>query len=373
MPPNATEPTAILKIAPPVQTMNRGFSSHDDEGEIHVDEKWLVSYADLMTLLFGLFVMLYVISMQTQGDPNRLLKNANADESLTQQAQANAPSEAQQVSASALVQMRSQYQNQIQELQLRLDQSSLKISELEKQNIEAMEQQKVAETKKQNNVEELKAEQDLPSLEQEQQKWQQERDRLSLENTKMATQLKSLQAKLQLLESQASARESQSLQINEMERKIASLEKEVSEASTLAASSSLMVLLKWPTDRHDLDMVLTDPKGRVFNFKKRQVKGSQGVFEVDSRFGPGVEMWQDQKPLAGKYKVEVVFYNASGNEKPARFQVQAVSAKTSVSSEEFTLDLTQQKQKTFTFELNNQGQVSDFKEVKIGEAQVHEN
>ena len=31
---------------------------HEDHEE-HPDERWLVSYADMMTLLFGLFVMLY--------------------------------------------------------------------------------------------------------------------------------------------------------------------------------------------------------------------------------------------------------------------------------------------------------------------------
>ena len=35
--------------------------SHDflEEHVEHVDERWLISYADMMTLLFGLFVMLY--------------------------------------------------------------------------------------------------------------------------------------------------------------------------------------------------------------------------------------------------------------------------------------------------------------------------
>jgi hypothetical protein len=34
-------------------------SVEDPSAEEHVDERWLISYADMMTLLFGLFVMLY--------------------------------------------------------------------------------------------------------------------------------------------------------------------------------------------------------------------------------------------------------------------------------------------------------------------------
>lgn len=40
---------------------------HDDShGVPHVDEKWLVSYSDMMTLLFGLFVMLYSFAMKNK-------------------------------------------------------------------------------------------------------------------------------------------------------------------------------------------------------------------------------------------------------------------------------------------------------------------
>lgn len=34
----------------------------EDFHEEHVDERWLISYADMMTLLFGLFVMLYAMT-----------------------------------------------------------------------------------------------------------------------------------------------------------------------------------------------------------------------------------------------------------------------------------------------------------------------
>lgn len=40
----------------------------------HVDEKWLVSYSDMMTLLFGLFVMLYSMAIEKQGNLNGELK-----------------------------------------------------------------------------------------------------------------------------------------------------------------------------------------------------------------------------------------------------------------------------------------------------------
>lgn len=35
---------------------------HDDHGPMHVDERWVVPYADMMTLLLALFVMLFALS-----------------------------------------------------------------------------------------------------------------------------------------------------------------------------------------------------------------------------------------------------------------------------------------------------------------------
>ena len=35
---------------------------HDDHGPMHVDERWIVPYADMMTLLLAVFVMLYALS-----------------------------------------------------------------------------------------------------------------------------------------------------------------------------------------------------------------------------------------------------------------------------------------------------------------------
>lgn len=46
--------------------MRRRKRHNDSHGVPHVDEKWLVSYADMMTLLFGLFVMMYSFAMKNK-------------------------------------------------------------------------------------------------------------------------------------------------------------------------------------------------------------------------------------------------------------------------------------------------------------------
>ena len=42
--------------------MARRGKKHDDHGPMHVDEKWVVPYADMKTLLLALFVMLFALS-----------------------------------------------------------------------------------------------------------------------------------------------------------------------------------------------------------------------------------------------------------------------------------------------------------------------
>jgi chemotaxis protein MotB len=52
------------------------FLKSDDEPHSmpHLDEKWLVSYSDMMTLLFGLFVILFALASEKNGNFQESLK-----------------------------------------------------------------------------------------------------------------------------------------------------------------------------------------------------------------------------------------------------------------------------------------------------------
>jgi len=63
-------------------------------------------------------------------------------------------------------------------------------------------------------------------------------------------------------------------------------------ASTAPYSNFLAFVMSWGTRNQDIDLIVTDPKGHIFNFKNRQYKNVPGFLVLDTRQGPGVEIWQ---------------------------------------------------------------------------------
>ena len=152
-------------------------------------------------------------------------------------------------------------------------------------------------------------------------------------------------------------------ELEEAERKVEELKKDLKDKETIlvevkalkALLSSVKefttVVVNWPTENHDIDLSITDPKGKTFNFKNRKHKGHPGSFTLDSRKGPGAEMWQSSKLIPGKYKVDVNFYSPYGNNNKAQVKLEIHSTFGVIKIPEFKLDYEKNKMKSVYFRI----------------------
>lgn len=229
----------------------------DDEEEGHaeaVDERWLVSYADMMTLLFGLFVMLY--SMANRLDEVRGSVSARF---------------------------------------------------------------KGGESVKENTLSPAQLQAEL--------------EKLRAEATTSAVTLKQAQDELE-----------------KAKRDVASL--------IALKSSPMAIVMRWSTFEHDMDLVVEDPDGKTFDFKNRKHAEHPGQFVLDSRQGPGAEVWQAERILKGVYKVHVIFYNPYGNPEPAKISLSVLTSKGTVDVPEFKMKFVGSKRMTYRFSAGPDGAVN---------------
>ena len=64
--------------------------------------------------------------------------------------------------------------------------------------------------------------------------------------------------------------------------------------------------------------MIKDSQGRTFDYKNKKHRGAAGEFVLDSRSGPGAEVWQSQQLSPGRYSLSATLYNTYGNNKPAK-------------------------------------------------------
>lgn len=231
--------------------MRRRKKHSDSHGVPHVDEKWLVSYSDMMTLLFGLFVMLYSFAM----------KNKSVAEAVEKELK--------------------------------------KISEKGFQST-AVDQntQSLQQAVESSDVNELKR--IIASLNSEMNKLRsqlaQAQDEISTKDMammKLAQSSKVSQAKMQ-----------------EITRTVASVK-----PAAGSEANSVIVFVKWANRSHDVDMTVTTPSGQELNFKNRKLaENDADEFVNDSDRGPGVEMFKTTAPKQGEYTFNVSLYNSRGDE-----------------------------------------------------------
>jgi flagellar motor protein MotB len=312
------EKMADLGMSEPEKTHTLVSEEEHDEIESHIDEKWLISYADLMTLLFGLFVLLYSMAMKNTS-------KQKIDEQLrqiSQQSFTRKPTSEQSSTWSDEFVARLLTENKVQaqkikELLAKLetlknftssvsqkdhDELKKKVEELEKKNIELL-----AELDK-LKIENLAQKEKIKELEE---LLKDVKEKLALEKKKnelLAKQVEELKKKLE----------------EEIKAKLAALSK-VTDNNLKMIQPHMMIVAKWDTPKQDIDLTVEDPTQLIYNYKKRGYNNKPGEFVMDSRYGPGVEIWQSNAYLPGEYKLKLNLYRQNGNAGPAEINLTVIT------------------------------------------------
>jgi hypothetical protein len=245
----------------------------------HPDERWLVSYADMMTLLFGFFVLMYALAAENPKGAQALEEIGRAMSGKTQE---NVQPKFQITETEY-----SELKSKVESLQLEIKNKDLVISSKDLENEKL--NQKI--NKQESLTQELqKIKMDLASKE---------------------TEIKISKKELSQLD-----------QLKIMKEKFAKLEKQLAEQKS---RNFLMVIAKWDTQKHDLDLHVKNPSGNVFDFKRRKYEGDPGELILDSRYGPGAEIWRSSSVVPGDYEVDVNLYNQLDNLSDTVLEVAIVS------------------------------------------------
>lgn len=262
---------------------------------------WLVSYADMMTLLFGLFVILFSLATDKPKEMEGILKDASKKYFRSSQVEGSSP-----VAPAGETVKPASLDPRIAELQKVLQQEKLKYDAVKSEfalKIEAVEEEKKSLQSKVRNLERKPAAAAMttvPSVSPEQ-----------IENKELKQQIEQVKAEVESLKSQLDT-----------------------EKNKTPAQSYMMVLVSWETEKHDLDLHITTPSKKSFNFKKRKIASEPGAFVLDSRYGPGVEVWRAENFTPGRYVAKVSLYNKNGNAASPKLQLNVLtnlqSYKTSV-------------------------------------------
>lgn len=296
---------------------------------------WLVSYADMMTLLFGLFVLLFSLATDKTKDYDKTLEgisdsfftSKDKDTSIKQTVIEHI--KASEIEPKQVVQkipdIKPEENSTTVVLNDKIEPKQVDVNQDKRvpANADMVDKKLFDGVEKKNTV-------------------------LNNEKQKIIQELKDTNSKL------AESKK----QIEDQNSEIENLKKTIEDNQKITNLNFLMVMIRWDMPQQDLDLEIIDGQRQKFNFKNRSYPNQPGHFDIDSQFGPGIEVWKAENYKPGLYSVRTSLFNKNGNNAPTLFKV---------------IIMTQSKSfQTQNVEIGDVGQVKElkFKIDKDGNIQV---
>lgn len=338
----------------------------EEEDKVEVDERWLMTYADKMTLLCGLFIMLFAMSTMDQASQERVKESTKKT--------FGEPASVKE-KEKKIQEEKEQKEKEIQEIKEQKVILETKVKELEQKVVQTEELRKEIEKLKQENVTLEKQANTTPDLRLQNMKLEKEVEELKKLKTpvvekkippptpkpKPKVQPQQIDPKEftrleERLEQEVNKVAEIKMKLSAADAQIVELKREIERSQTSAVTSAFLAfMIKWPTNDHDVDLTVEDPAGRKFDFKNRKYSGHPGMFVLDTRRGPGIEVWQADRIIPGTYKFNFQLYNAYGNKAPCPISGTLFSSKGSVEMPTVTLDTDSRRSGSVRVEIDDQG------------------
>jgi len=171
---------------------------------------------------------------------------------------------------------------------------------------------------------------------------------------KLQAQIAALKSEIDQLKAEIEALRAE---VAQQRKTIEQLEAELKELREVDQSSFVVIIAQWTTERHDLDLEVITPDGLRYNYRNKRHEGASGFFSLDSRTGPGTEVFQSADAIPGEYTVIYDFYNPYGNTDPLEASGTILTSAGSFPIQSVTMDFQTNRQEKFRFRLDSSGQV----------------
>ena len=125
----------------------------------------------------------------------------------------------------------------------------------------------------------------------------------------------------------------------------------------------LVVVLRWNTRGQDVDLHVVNPRGQEFSYEQHNRDGGHfpGVaafLTVDSRRGPGVEVWLEPIAAPGRYQIAANLYDRHGNSSNPTIQGKVYFRNGALTLPETVLNQWGRKVELATLVVDSEGNVS---------------